>query len=139
MHFGECTEEGVHALRELGIRNLAGYFIMHKGAPLVSYFYPESLILHVGKRDLWFDRETDMLYARISSVLNRHTADESIAMLEKEAADPRTSGYLEVMIHEEYFYPDSKIYLPDFEERLLLPCKWLYDHGYRGSFIDDLR
>ncbi len=43
------------------------------------------------------------------------------------------------MIHEEYFYPDFSIHEADFEERVLEPCRWAYERGYKGVFLDETR
>ena len=40
--------------------------------------------------------------------------------------------------HEQYFYSDYKRYLPDFEARVLGPCKYLYEHGYIGAHLSDI-
>lgn len=41
IHWGACTYEGVQAVRDLGIKILAGYFQIQNGETLVSYHYPE--------------------------------------------------------------------------------------------------
>lgn len=139
VHYGSCSEDGVRALRDLGIECLAGYFVLENGKPHVSYFYPKDMVTHIGGRDFWYDRELDVLYAKIDRVANLHTPDETVSLLDAMEPDGRRSGFIELMIHEEYFYPDSKYYLSDFEDRVLLPCKWARDRGYKGSFLADLR
>ena len=47
-------------------------------------------------------------------------------------------GFVSVMIHEQYFYDDYVRYLPDFAERVLGPCRYLWEHGYRGAQIADV-
>lgn len=132
VHFGAANEEGVRALRALGIRALAGYFELHHGKPLVSYYAPEELVLHVGARDFWFDRETDMLFLRIDRVVNIGSLDAIMQDVPEIVADPHRGGFFSLMIHEQYFYSDYKRYLPDFEERVLAPCRYLWEHGYVG-------
>ena len=52
-------------------------------------------------------------------------------------ADPHRGGFVSIMIHEQYFYSDYCGYLPDFEERVLAPCRYLHEHGYVGSHITE--
>jgi hypothetical protein len=42
------------------------------------------------------------------------------------------------MIHEQYFHPDYRRHLPDFEARVLDACAFLYDRGYTGVHISEL-
>ena len=59
------------------------------------------------------------------------------------------SDYLDIMAFEiakqwaEYepnvnIYEDYTAYKPDFEARILEPCKYLYEHGYVGAHITDI-
>jgi hypothetical protein len=53
-------------------------------------------------------------------------------------ANPHRGGFVSVMIHEQYFYEDYIKYLPDFADRILEPCRYLYEHGYVGAHITDV-
>jgi hypothetical protein len=54
------------------------------------------------------------------------------------AADPHRGGFVSVMIHEQYFYSDYAGYLPDFEARILEPCRYLFEQGYQGAHITEV-
>ena len=137
VHFGAATADSVRALRALGLRALAGYFEMHHGRPCVSYYAPEELVLHVGARDFWHDKDTDMIFLRIDRVLNIGSLDEILAELPTIVDDPHRGGFVSLMIHEQYFYSDYRRYLPDFEERVLAPCRYLAERGYVGVTATD--
>lgn len=139
VHWGAVTYEGTKAVRDLGIKSLAGYFVLSGGHPSVSYFYPKGLVEYLSQRDFWYDTELDILYCKIDRVLNLHTAEETIDLLNFMNAKKTRSGFIELMMHEEYFYPDCTLYEPDFVERVLEPCRWVYEHGYKGLFLDDVR
>ncbi len=138
VHWGECTKEGVKAVRDLGIKNLAGYFVISNGSPLVSYFYPKDLVEYLTTRDFWYDTELDVLYCKIDKVLNLHTVEDNIALLNVLYERKQTAGFIEIMIHEEYFYSDFNLYIPEFTDRVLEPCRWIAEKGYRGAFINDI-
>lgn len=53
-------------------------------------------------------------------------------------ADPHRGGFVSVMIHEQYFYSDYSRYLPDFEKRVLEPCRYLCEQGYTGAHITEI-
>jgi len=140
IHWGECTYEGVKAVRDLGIDKLAGYFVLSKtGEPIVSYFYPPYFVEYLNKRDFWYDTELDILYCKIDSVLNTMTLEENIAKIEDLFTNGNLSGFVEIMIHEEYFYGDYVQYIPNFEEIVLESCRVIYERGYKPAFLAEVR
>ena len=138
IHYGTANLECVRALRSLGFRSLTGYFVLNEaGSPRVSYYATPELAEHVGARDFWVDTEEDMIFGRIDSELNSGTLESTMEAVIKAANDPHRGGFVSIMIHEQYFYPEYKAYLSDFEERVLAPVKYLYDNGYRSAHITD--
>ncbi len=139
VHWGDPNHECVRALRSLGIRSLTGCFEHNSdGIPVVSYYATDELIDHVGERDFWYDTEEDMIFGRIDLILNLNTYDWVQGEIRKVAAHPTRSGFVSVMMHEQYFYPDYENHLPDFEERVLDTCKFLSEKGYVGAHISDV-
>ena len=139
VHWGEANKECVRALRALGFRSLTGYFEkLPDGTPLVAYYAPDELIDHVGERDFWYDTDEDMLFGRIDLVLNVKTYDYIMSEMKKIVEHPHRGGFVSIMIHEQYFHEDYCAYRPDFEARVLDPCKYLYEHGYVGCHICDM-
>ena len=45
---------------------------------------------------------------------------------------------MDILIHEQYYYEDYKYHKPDFEARILEPCRLLWENGYVGEFISDV-
>ncbi len=136
VHWGECSIEGVRALRAKGYRGLTGYFELTKeGDPFVAYYYPTDLIAHIGGRDFWMNTEEDVMHGRIDLVLNTIHYEDLLPALEAVKADPHRSGFMELMIHEQYFYPDYADYIPRFRELVVHAAKWAYHHGYRGALM----
>lgn len=136
VHWGETNREGIRALRALGLRSLTGYFELDAaGDPLVSYYVDKETLRHVGSRDFWMDTEEDMIFGRIDRVLNIGTLEENRSAVTAAAEDPHRGGFVSLMIHEQYFYKDYVNYLADFEDRVLMACRLLYDKGYKGSSI----
>lgn len=138
VHFGTATREGTVALRGLGYASLAGYFEHTAGGnPLVAYYYPDRLIDHVGGRDFWVNTEDDIIHARIDLVLNSVKYAKLLPELEKIRSCPHRAGFLELMIHEQYFYPQYSNYIPEFEALVVDSAKWAVQNGYSGMFFSD--
>ena len=130
VHWGECTREGVRALRARGIRCLMGYFILDGLKPAVSYYYDTGQTLRHSARDFWKDNKEDMVFGRIYHVLN----EGSIEDIQKVRL---YGGFLEMMIHEQYFYPEYHMFLPDYEQRVMAGQKFASDNGYKPAWVHD--
>lgn len=138
VHYGSGNVECVKALGELGIRSLTGYFTLaESGRPRVSYYVSPELVEHISHRDFFVDSTTDMIFARIDTVLNEGSIDEALNSVRAAMIDAHCGGFVSVMIHEQYFYPDYTAYLADFEKRVLGAAKLLYEAGYRGKLISE--
>ncbi len=78
-----------------------------------------------------------MIFGKIDAVLNLYTPQKNIQILEDSLKKYPKKGFIEVMIHEQYFYDFYFNFEPDFEERILSACKWCYERDYTGSFASD--
>ena len=136
-HWGSGTRECIQALRGLGYTSFTGYFDVINGSGLVSYYVPVEICEHINKRDFWYDTEEDIFFGRIDRVTNLGTLESVMDTVKAVVADPHRGGFVSIMIHEQYFYSDYCGYLPDFEERVLAPCRYLHEHGYVGSHITE--
>lgn len=137
-HYGSGTKECVKALRGIGYRALTGYFVLRDERPRVSYYLDRDTVERVERRDMWLDRETDMLMVRIDRVLNEEKNEENLKYLQSLTEDPHRGGFISIMIHEQYFYPYYFKHLPDFEALVLDAAKLLYERGYRAIHLPEL-
>jgi hypothetical protein len=53
-------------------------------------------------------------------------------------AHPHRGGFVSIMIHEQFFHKDYIAHLPDFEDRVLNPCKLLFENGYKGAHVCEM-
>lgn len=140
LHFGATNVTGVRALRTLGYQTLAAYFEFDsEGNTMVSYFYPKDLVSYLGERDFWRDTEEDMTYCRIDRVLNLDkTVEGNLNVVKEVAKNPTRGEFIELMIHEQYFYETYGAYIPAFGDIVYENCKWLKDQGYESTFMQDV-
>jgi len=139
IHWGEGNREVIRTLRTMGYASLTGYFTTNKeNNPIVSYYIAPELVEHIGARDFWMDTAEDMIFGRIDHVLNIGPLENVLQEVRKAAEDPHRGGFVSIMIHEQYFYPDYIRYLPDFEARVLQSCEILVNKGYTGAHISDI-
>ena len=151
IHWGSANLAGVRALRERGYRLLNGYFVFCHGEPelngsyalgekVVSYYLNDQQVENLGRRCAWVDTNESVAYLCLHLVLNAAelTADRVEAELNRIAENPAASEIIQMVIHEQYFYPDYRAFEPDYAERILTMACWMQRHGYRSLDLPKL-
>lgn len=138
LHFVAATREGCRALADCGYRGLIALCRAYDGAPHLSYYLDEEAALFLDRNGLARDPETGMIFVRNDLVLNALPAGEIRPRLDGLRGSGRRTDFVEVMIHEQYFYPDYSHYLPDFAARMETAILWLRENGYRSVFLDEI-
>jgi len=136
LHWGEATIDGCRALRDSGYKVLAGYFNVDDPEP-VSYYLAKDKVRHLKNRYIWYDRDTDIIFARMAIVINTFNLDQIVPHLDSMKSDTHLPAYADLMIHEQYFYPFYVNYQPDYRQKVITSVKWAADHGYQPSFLSE--
>jgi hypothetical protein len=89
-------------------------------------------------RDFWVDTCEDVVCSRCDLVLNLYKLPEIVPLLEKINSNPHRSGFLELLIHEQYFYDDYTAYIPEYADIVLAAARWAYENGYKPSFLSEV-
>jgi len=133
VHWGEATVEGVRALRDLGYRGLLGYFNVDDELPEVSYYLDVEQRRHIKKRFIWKDNTADMVFVRSSIVIDKTPLVGIRPHLDENGLPP----YVDLLVHEQYYYPFYFNYQPDYEGRILTAVQWAVDNGYKSRFLEE--
>ena len=131
IHFCLLTEGGLKAMEDNGVVGLLGLFGTAQ-TPRTSYGIEESKaeilrsgnILNIGK----------MSFAGIDIVLNLFSKEE----IAQKLAEISDRDCIKVMIHEQYFYEDYRLYQPEFEDKLHSTFSYLCGNGCQSSFFESL-
>ena len=105
LHWGEATVDGCRALRDLGYKCQVGDFNVDNDLPPVSYYLEVDQRRHINKRFIWKDNKEDIIFFRSAIIADTHKLGEIPGFLDKIYADPHKSCYMDLLIHEQYFYP----------------------------------
>ena len=73
-------------------------------------------------------------FAAIDVVLNCWSKEDNLKQLERLVE----RDHINVMIHEQYFYPDYRAYQPDFEEKISAAFAFLQSNAYQSKFLEEL-
>ncbi len=137
LHWGEATVNGCRALRDSGYKVLAGYFNVDNDLPPVSYYLDAEQRRHLSKRTLWKDNREDLIFSRISIVLDRHALEEIPVYLDAMETGGHKPEYVDLLMHEQYFYPFYEAYQADYRQKILTAAGWAADHGYSPAFLSE--
>ena len=134
IHFGSGNRQAVRAIRAEGLRTLMGYMECQDGKSYVSYYLTPEEVAKVNEFGFWKDHGEDMIFGRIDCVMNLYDLDGIKARLDECLERFPKNGYVEIMIHEQYFYEDYSNYMPNYRDKVLTGVKWCVDHGYQPMF-----
>ncbi|WP_266365801.1 hypothetical protein [Tellurirhabdus rosea] len=138
VHWGEATVEGSRALRDAGFIGQLGYFNVDDDLPAVSYYLDVEKRRHLKKRFVWRDNGEGIVFIRSSIVLDKKELPDIVPFLNSYASQP--SGlppYVDLLVHEQYFYPFYEAYQSDYRDRILKAVAWATDKGYTPAFLGD--
>ena len=81
-----------------------------------------------------YDPESDFYFFINDMIINMFSSEGVIPRLE----ELKHKEFLEVMIHEQYFYPDYPYHQPDFCEKVERVVKYLTESGRKSVFLENL-
>ena len=137
LHWGEATQDGCKALRHAGFLCQVGDFNVDNDLPPVSYYLDVEKRRHLNKRFIWKDNKEDLIFSRMDIVTDCHKLEGIVPFLDEIWKDPCRSGYMDLCIHEQYFYPYYVNYQPDYREKVLTTVRWAVEKGYKPAFLSD--
>lgn len=136
LHWGAAVVDGCRALRDQGYLALAGYFSA-EGPDTVSYYLDDEKRLHVNNRFIWRDNREGIIFSRMALVINTVKHEEILPYLDRLRSNSHKPAYVDLMIHEQYFYPFYVDYQPDYRQKVMTAVKWAADNGYQPAFLSE--
>jgi hypothetical protein len=134
IHWGDATREASRVLRDAGYKGQLGYFNVDDDQYPASYYLSVDERRHIKKRFIWKDHSEQVIFIKTSIVIDQKKLDEIVPHLESYNTRP---PYLDLLVHEQYFYPFYFNYQPDYREKILTAVKWAHENGYQPAFLGD--
>lgn len=116
LHYMRADEDGCRALKRQGVLALIGGFYPIAGRNALNYCLTQEQTKEMEHTSFYYDQNTEILFVRNDAILNKLSLEEIVPVLEKRKSQP----FIQIMIHEQYFYADYDQYQPDFAEKLRL-------------------
>ena len=134
IHWCQGTPDACKGFRDNGYKTLQG------GTPTSYYLTNEQLEDAVRKYGYYRDAERDLNFTVSSCLLNTATVgpEKIPGALQARVNKYPLNGFIDLIIHEQYFYPHFRLYRPDYAERVEAGISWCHEHGYKPSFRSEL-
>ncbi|MBQ7384103.1 MAG: hypothetical protein IJV72_04855 [Clostridia bacterium] len=130
LHYCSATEDGIRAVRDNEIKGLFGLYGT-ADEPRSSYTSDKSDGDKIRRGEIVI--RDGIAYSGVDLVLNIYSKEENLARLEGLSG----REHINIMIHEQYFYPDYPKYQSDFEEKLDVAFELLTLKGARSVFFEE--
>ena len=138
IHWGTIRPATYTPLAAHGVTVLSGYFIRYQGGDYyVHYQMDVPRCDYLNKHDFLLDVDSGIVFSKMDMVINLVPLQDVVPTLEKTIADPNTAEFVDLMTHEQYFWPFYKNYIPDHWDRLDRAFAFLTERGYRPVFMND--
>jgi hypothetical protein len=137
LHWGEATVEGCRALRDCGFKCLPCDFNVDNNLAPCSYYLDVEKRRHINKRLIWRDNREGIIFVRCTIIIDTHKLENIVPFLDDVRKDPHRSAYVDLLVHEQYFYPFYQAYQANYRQKVLTAVKWAVDNGYKPAFLED--
>ena len=138
VHFGMTRADAWKPLYRKGSRLLSGYFRKDgNGNWDINYNMDPVRSEWLSRHDLLKDHASGMVFSKIDMVVNTTPLDQIVPNLDKVMADPQQNEIIDLLTHEQYFWPFYHNYLPDHAQRMNRAIKHVTQNGYRSTFLQD--
>ncbi len=139
LHWGMAPPELWPVLAQRGVRVLSGYFRPGPGVNHydVNYLVDAPRSDYVFHHDALLDCPSGITFSRVDLVCNITPIEKIPALLDELARRPETAEIMDLMTHEQYFWPFYKNHIPDHAARLDAAFRWVTEHGYRPVFFHE--
>lgn len=137
LHYVTAGREACRGLRERGVLALLGMYLDLPGREALRNCLTREEARPLLSRSFLRDGATGLIMARNDLVLNQYSLSEIVPRLSAIVSQYNPDRFVEIMIHEQYFYPDYRDYQPDFEEKLTSALSFLTKAGYQSRFLEE--
>jgi hypothetical protein len=137
IHWGMTRPSALKPLTTRGVKVLSGYFRQINGVWDVNYRLSDQISEYLSRHDVWKDFDSGIVFSRVDIVCNSVPLDRIVPTLEPQIKDPNTAEIIDLLTHEQYFWPFYRNYLPDHPQRLDKAIRWVTEHGYKPVFFHE--
>ena len=129
-----------HVLSELarhGVRCLSGLFRQNATGWGGNYGLGAEQSQFAASHEAIIDFESGIVFSLIDMIVNNTPLEQVEPILDRLESNPAQSRIMDILTHEQYFWPSYKAHIPDHFARLETALRWLTGHGYKSVFLHE--
>jgi len=138
IHFVAASYDGCKALADCGIKGLVCLDSGNYENVRCSYYLDKDQTIFMDKNAIVRDTENGLVFLRNDIVINRGKLDDIVPQLNEVVISDKNSNFVQILLHEQYFYTYYKRYLADYRKRMETSLDWLTTNRYRAVFLEDI-
>ena len=153
-HWAMVAPAAWHVLVERGSRVLSGFFVPDTGSKYtqdgetispdlpgtgydINYGMDNERSAFLSRHDLIKDFASGLFFSRCDIVCNNTPPDKADQVLRPLMHDPATAEVMDIVTHEQYFWPDYFNYRPDHFLRCEAAIRFCAENGYAPVFLHE--
>lgn len=137
LHWGEVPVEVSRALRDLGYVGQLCDFNVDNDLPPTSYYLDVEKRRHMNKRFVWRDNKEGISFIKSSIIIDTVKLGNIPVVLDSYEKASHKPPYVDLLVHEQYFYPFYSSYQADYRQKVTKAVEWAVEKGYSPAFLDE--
>jgi len=130
--------EAFPGLYERGVKALSGYFRQNaNGAWDINHRWDAARSEYLSRHDYWKDFQSGIVFSKIDIVINSTPLERIVPTPAPLRKAPDTGEIMDLLTHEQYFWPFYHNYLLDHPKRMAAAVRWCTEHGYEPVFFHE--
>lgn len=140
LHWCSATKYGTRAMRSMGIRAMTVGTHEEEFGYDINMHLTDEQSANIRRYAAIKDHAEDVICVCNGPECNLNTDKLEDIPKKLDAREKRSPlrRFVDLIIHEEFFYPDYVNYLPDYRERVYAGVRWCHEHGYHPAFYKDV-
>jgi len=140
IHWGMVQPSALPILAQRGVKVLSGYFfplLLGYSGYDVNYLLDDERSSYIFHNEALKDFATGIIFSRVDLICERTPISQISSVLESLRNNPSQAEVMNLMTHEQYFWPFYSNYRPDHFQKLDTVLKWIVENGYECVFLQD--
>lgn len=138
VHFCMTRNDVFEAMATRDVRVLSGYFRPVAGGGWdINYSLDPARSEYLWTHEALKDFASGIVFSRVDIVVNTKTPEQIVPTLEPLTGDPKLAEFMDLLSHEQYFWPFYKLYEPDYAERTETAIRFVTERGYKPVHFHD--
>ena len=124
-------------LAERGIKVLRGYFNSGNGMWDINTGMDDIRSEYLSRNDVLKDFASGIVFSKVDMVIDTTPTEQIVPRLDFKKQDYGSAEIIDLMTHEQYFWPFYHAHIPDHFRRLDKALRWVTENGYKPVFFHD--